>query len=278
MERRIHYLFVDLGYLRDRYGSFAGRWFQGEGRIDFHAFYRHAHVPAKTFYYDGGDASAQTTPGSLAPRDEQYDRIRSAPGAHLQSAADATEHGQKRMAVQLAVDMLQHATRGKMTHATLLSGDADFAPLVRALVEIGIDVTVWAEAASAAPALRSAADHFLPISWQDYHHWTDERVAASALLPGTATGEISRLEGARESYARNGWRLLESGSVGAAGHRADLWELDHEPKQYSLAVEQLDGPEHTSVLRVSHSDRSLLRRYADIEWGTVSLSPAEEQS
>lgn len=264
MERRTHYLFVDLDYLGEGYRSFAERWFQGEGGIDFDAFYRHAHAPAKTFYYGGEPAAAWV------------ERVRSAPGAHLRSAPPGGG-GRAGMAVQATVDLLQHATRGKMTHATLLSGDAVFAPVVRALVEIGADVTVWGEPATVAPALRHAADHFLPLRWQDHHHWTEERIASTALLPGLGSGVASKLEGSRESHARGGWALLESGTVGAARHRADLWGMDAPvPTQYSLAVEQRDAPEPAHVLTVSHSDRTLLLRYAEMEWGAVNLAPVEE--
>lgn len=265
MERRVHYLFVDLEYLREQYRSFAERWFQGEGGLDYAALYRHAHVPAKTFYYDAGDG-------------RDADRIRAAPGAHLRTGdpTAAPSGRQKAVAVQLAVDVLQHATRGKMTNATLLTGDPDFAPVVRALVDAGADVTVWAQAGSVAPALRTAADHFLPIRWQDHHHWTDERIGASALLPGIGSGVATRLEGSRESHLRNGWSLLESGSIGEARHRADLWGIDGaEGKRYSLAIEHAEGPEPTNVMTVSHSDLGLLRRYADIEWGAVNLAPPQ---
>jgi hypothetical protein len=265
MERRIHYLFVDLGYLRDQYRSFAQRWFGGEGGIDFAALYRHAHAPPKTFYYDFG---------SERGTDPYLDRIRSVPGTHVRSGdpAGAGGGGQKGVAVQLVIDLLQHATRGKMTHATLLSGDADLAPVVRALVDMGTDVTVWADPASVAPALRMAADNFLPIRWQDHHHWTDERIGATAMLPGIGNGVAHKLEGSRESHLRSGWTLLESGTIG--GRRADLWGMDAPPKQYSLAIEHTEAPDTANVLTVSHSDRALLLKYADIEWGEVKLSPA----
>jgi hypothetical protein len=263
MERRIHYVFIDLGYLSERYRGFAGKWFENEGGIDFHALYRGAHGPPKTFYYDFRESRD-------AAGDQVLARIRSAPGAHLRTGESGA--GPKGVAVQLAVDMLHHGTRGKMTHATLLSGDAGFAPLVRSLVECGTDVTVWAEPAAVAESLRFAADNFLPIRWQDFHHWTDERIGATALLPGIGKSVASRLEGSRESFTRNGWTLLGSGTVGEAGRRADLWQLDSpEAKEFSLAVEHPESPE--AVETVSHSDRALLMRYADMEWGAVSLAP-----
>lgn len=273
MERRIHYLFVDLGYLRDQYKRFAERWFGGEGGIDFAALYRHAHAPPKTFYYDFGDErgageSADQHAARQSERDGYLDRIRSVSGTHVRTG-DAT--GAKGVAVQLVIDLLQHATRGKMTHATLLSGDADLAPVVRALVDMGTDVTVWADPGSVAPALRMAADNFLPIRWQDHHHWTDERIGATALLPGIGNGVAHKLEGSRESHLRSGWTLLETGTVG--DRRADLFGMDAPPKQYSLAIEQSAAPEAANVMTVSHSDRALLLRYADIEWGKVNLAP-----
>ena len=48
-----------------------------------------------------------------------------------------------------------------------------------------------------------------------------------------------------------------------------------EGPQYSLAVEHVDASEATPVATVSHSDRTLLLRYAEIEWGTVNLAPVQ---
>jgi hypothetical protein len=271
MERRIHYLFVDLEYLLGEYRNFADRWFKSEGGIDFHALHRHAHAPHKSFYYasESHDGATGARDSAGSPRGGYFDRITSAPGTHLRTGSRAA------IGIQLAVDVMQHATRGKMTHASLLSGDAAFAPLIEALVEIGTDVTVVASPTSVAESLRNAADNFLPMRWQDHHHWTNESIAAAALLPGIGSSVASKLEGSHESYKRNGWTLVASGTIGEARHRAELWEqTGAASREYSLAIEQNGGGGDERVETVSHSDRDLLLRYAEMEWGAVSLVTA----
>lgn len=44
--------------------------------------------------------------------------------------------------VHLAVDALLMASRGLFSAATLMTSDLDFRPLINALVEMGIDVTL----------------------------------------------------------------------------------------------------------------------------------------
>ena len=70
---------------------------------------------------------------------------------------------QKGVDVQLAVDALQAANRGVVGAIALVSGDADFIPLVKAVRDVGPHVIVIAFKESLSPDLRTAADRVVVL-------------------------------------------------------------------------------------------------------------------
>jgi hypothetical protein len=58
----------------------------------------------------------------------------------------------------IAVDMLTHSFRRNMHQATLLTGDLDFKPLIDALVQEGMFVTLWYPPSTTSQELIAAAD------------------------------------------------------------------------------------------------------------------------
>jgi uncharacterized LabA/DUF88 family protein len=95
-----------------------------------------------------------------------FERVQSLEGFHLRRGAlvgrrtSRREPRQKGVDVHLAVDMLTHAFRRNMEHAVLYTGDQDFAPLVRALVDAGTYVTLRAVTRSCSDELRALCDRF----------------------------------------------------------------------------------------------------------------------
>ena len=67
----------------------------------------------------------------------------------------------KRVDVSLSTDMLLHATRRHFDLGVLVTGDADFIPLVEAVQAEGIRVHVLALSNGLSPKLRISADHFI---------------------------------------------------------------------------------------------------------------------
>ncbi|MFO1253718.1 MAG: NYN domain-containing protein [Inhella sp.] len=65
---------------------------------------------------------------------------------------------QKEIDVLLAVDLLTHAHRKAASLVTLVAGDLDFKPVVEAVVDLGVRVTVAYETKSGAVDLALAAD------------------------------------------------------------------------------------------------------------------------
>ena len=65
---------------------------------------------------------------------------------------------QKQIDVKIAVDMMSHSYRRNMHKATLLSGDLDFKPVVDAIIQDGMYVTLWSEKGSTSTALSFSSD------------------------------------------------------------------------------------------------------------------------
>lgn len=95
-----------------------------------------------------------------------FERVRSLEGFHLRLGTlvgrrtSKREPRQKGVDVHLAVDMLTHAFRRNMKQAVLYTGDQDFVPLVRALVDAGTYVTLRAVSRSCNDELRALCDRF----------------------------------------------------------------------------------------------------------------------
>lgn len=124
----------------------------------------------KVFYYDAVSGRKHTESQAayearVKPEHERFDLIQAQDRFHVSLGHIVGEKPrQKGVDVKLAVDMMTHAFRGHITRATLFAGDADFAPLVRALVAEGLHVTLWhPEQASA--ELKRAADSTRPFSF-----------------------------------------------------------------------------------------------------------------
>ncbi len=162
--RPIEYLFVDGAYLKKSYAEASRQHFNNEPfQMDFRKL---AGGFTKVFYYD-----------CLAPRDngegeeeygkridkqkEFHNELRQLPGFHVYEGTTSGVGGkarQKQVDIMIAVHILLHTIRGNMQKTTLLAGDLDFKPVVDALVQEGMYVTLWYEPRSASKNLIYAAD------------------------------------------------------------------------------------------------------------------------
>jgi hypothetical protein len=80
---------------------------------------------------------------------------------------------QKKVDVMIAVDMMIHTIRRNMSSATLLAGDADFTPLLNALSNEGMFVTLL-HPPRASKDLLAAADARRKLTAQLIGNWLDE--------------------------------------------------------------------------------------------------------
>jgi len=159
------YLFVDGAYLRSVLERKATRFFGGEAiEVDYHSLFVSGFN--KRFYYDclppkKNNETRQDYDARIAPAIEHYNALRALDGFHVflgTTASEGTKARQKGVDIMIAVHMLTHSFRRNMDKATLLTGDLDFKPLIEALVQDGMDVTLWFEPCSTSKELVYAAD------------------------------------------------------------------------------------------------------------------------
>ena len=100
------------------------------------------------------------------------------------------EKRQKQVDILLAVDALNHAFRRNMGRVVLLTGDQDFTPVVRALVDMGLYVTVAGDRTHTSKELIHAADHYIPLTVQSYNDFTSVANRTGG-FPAISNGTIS---------------------------------------------------------------------------------------
>lgn len=99
-------------------------------------------------------------------------------------------HEQKKVDVMIAVDMLKHTIRRNMQAAALLTSDVDFRPLLDALVDEGMFVTLIYNPSNTSQELLGAADARLPLSCYQMWSWlNDASRALVGFISPITTGE-----------------------------------------------------------------------------------------
>jgi uncharacterized LabA/DUF88 family protein len=257
------YLFIDGAYLAAIYRDLMQEFWKIEGEIDFVALKKFASAD-KVFYYDCVDDVARSgeireqVEARVRAKDSFLDGIRELPGYHVQEgriAGVGRRRRQKRVDVQLAVDMLMHATHRNMTHATLLAGDEDFLPLIEALEGLGTDVTVIYERQSGARTLHWAADAGVGITIREAYSWTSIAVRAGLTIP-QEVGNAGQPPG---------MSILRSGTV--MGRNAALFGQGGPATLVAVWVE----PSRTeSSLTISFDDQERLLKYVELCYGPIT--------
>ena len=176
----LSYLFIDGGNLNAILRSVGQRYFRGAVPTVNWANVRSGHQ--KVYYYDAVPVqSAGEEDGAYAerirPKLEELKSIERQPSFHVRSgdAIHRKRRGneQKMVDVQLAVDALRMAHLGLFSHLTLLTSDLDFKPLVDALVDMGVQVTVLYPRGETNEALTLAADFAEELSVERLRPWLE---------------------------------------------------------------------------------------------------------
>lgn len=172
--REREYLFIDGGCLRETVRTICKDLF---GVPD--AYLPNISVLGlnydKVFYYDAvpGRQHKETQPAYETRVQSDYDRlakIQALDRVHVPPPGKIVgkEKRQKGVDVRLAVDMMTHAFRGTISRATIFAGDADFVPLIQALVAAGLHVTLW-HPPQANDELKGASDTARLFSFRHNH-------------------------------------------------------------------------------------------------------------
>lgn len=125
---------------------------------------------------------------------------------------------QKRVDVQLSVDLVQHTAAGHIQHAVMVAGDSDFIPAIVAAKESGATVSLWCDHdRSVHRDLIFHADEVHFIDWQAFPSRKDDRAhAALAAQHGALNGEPRRRRRRRGGRGRGGVKPQTEVALGVA--------------------------------------------------------------
>jgi uncharacterized LabA/DUF88 family protein len=164
------YVFIDGNCLEMTLKRVSERHFGGARVGVSYASLKAGH--RKAYYYDAipvreWEEPADDYEARTADKRAELSAIAREDGYHVRTgdaqARKRRGREQKMVDVQLAVDMMAFAHQGVFTRATLITGDLDFKPLVDALVQMGIDVTLYYPVGETNADLIEAADRSVPI-------------------------------------------------------------------------------------------------------------------
>ena len=249
--KETRYLFVDGGALRSAIDDVSKKYFAGENfQIDFDLLSRDY---TKTFYYDAlpvrkpgeseSDWDIRTGPMQQLLRDAS-----ATDGVHVYAgdARDRRGRGleQKKVDVKIAVDILSHSVRRNMHRATLLTGDNDFKPLLDALRQDGMFVTLWYPNGKTGQELQDAADSRRPLTIGNIRRL----LTASSQLDFDLPESKNVTPGSRP----DGWQQLKTWDQNGIKHF-----LYKDSQNFVVVQESNAGNE----LRIRHSNLDLVREY-----------------
>lgn len=257
IDSRTHYLFIDGGCLRAELARFGERYLGGVLPVIDYGQFSNGHT--KTFYYDALPVPVDLenpTPeeaARLADALAEQALLRSLPDWHVYSGeVRGKKRRQKKVDILIAVHMLSHALRGNMEQATLLASDLDFEPLIDAMVQNGMTITLWHPTTKTVPELLHAADRVKPI-------WPDQ-IAAALLEPQKSSvalpsRHLANADPFGSAVAMKVWRDPRRGVI----------KLHRRNGNYVLV--HANSPRDPRVLVAESSNLSLLTNYVEDIWG-----------
>jgi len=249
--RKVNYLFVDGGYLREVIGSMSRMFFKGIPlSIDYASISRGF---TKSFYYDclaprrKGESSEDYARRSDLQR-EDFHSLRMVDGWHVFEgvlAGDGVDARQKQVDIQIAVDMLTHAYRRNMEELDFIAGDQDFKPLIDALVRDGMYVRLWYEAKSASRELVRSVDARRQLDIYAIHNFMTPEFRDAWPLP-SRNGQPGKMV--------LGWTLIGKGE----GKQQDV-EIWQNPTTKAFQITHIDSLNRGYYHHMHHADLAFLK-------------------
>ena len=197
---KVKYLFIDGGCLDSLLVNLSEGLFEGTAiEIDYRLL---ADGYQKVFYYDCLPAqkpheSEADYQERIKPKIQLFNHLKSLNGFHVYEGTARHRNKrrgqeQKQVDIMIAVDMLIHSVRRNMHEATLLTGDLDFKPLIDALVQEGMHISLWYPKGKANHELVDAADSREALTIDSIRRWCPHdfnQIVLDALLPYVMPGE-----------------------------------------------------------------------------------------
>jgi len=257
------FLFIDAGCLQAllRYASEA--YFGGvQVEIDYQRLRRGAR---KVFFYDAlpvkKEKQDQAEFDAVFDEKLRYlDTIGRSDGYHVVSgdaisrkSKNDRERGgleQKKVDILLAVDMLRFAHQGVLKDAVLMTSDLDFAPLIDALVAMGVDVTLLYQEGRTNGELIRAADKAIPMQLAEIHGWMVGDQQASFRLPGMSLNSPGLLHQLWFRPAKMEWEDRVFGQCRLVDQNGENWLLSRK---------RLNGDTNVVIIYDEHIARHYLK-------------------
>ena len=176
------YLFIDGAYLREHFEKQMQSFYGEVPSIQYEVLASRL-SGHRTYYYDairytrGESESDAECKARIERMQALHDHISSQPGyhvreGHVRKSPQKKKQEQKGVDVQLAVEALEHAARGNMQLAVLLTGDLDFEPLLLSLARMGVRTRLIYVPQHAAQELRNAADEIQKVTLEHFFDWS----------------------------------------------------------------------------------------------------------
>ncbi|MEH2347710.1 MAG: NYN domain-containing protein [Nostoc sp.] len=189
--KNVKYLFIDGGCLDSLLESFSDKLF-GKKQLEID-YCRLANGYHKVFYYDCLPAQKQGEnqvdyQNRIKPKIKLFNHLKSLDRFHVYEGTARFRdkrrgQEQKEVDIMIAVDMYRHSSRKNMDEATLLTSDLDFKPLIDALVQEGMYVSLWYPKTKANYELVDAADSRQALTVYTVWGWLTEDFRKKVSLP-----------------------------------------------------------------------------------------------
>ena len=164
------------------------------------------------------------------------------------------ERRQKEVDVALAVDVLMHAHAKNINEAFLVAGDLDFRPLVKALIQLGIYVTILCRRSSSLE-LQYSADHVMELTFQWVYGWSTDEFRCKHPIPKTSIGGDAYMPG---------WSQVAKGKTDFG----DAVLFYNGGADYMLKAKVREG-----LLSAEFNNRDFLECYFRNVWGRLEWNP-----
>ncbi len=254
---KIRYLFIDGGSLDSVLATFSKELLSDqEIEIDY---FRLAQGYQKVFYYDCLPAQKNDENDSdyqirIKPKIDLFNKLKSLDRFHVYEGTARFRdkrrgQEQKQVDTMIAVDMLTHSFRKNMHEATLITGDLDFKPLIDALVQDGMYVSLWYPKGRVNYELVDAADSKLPLRFSIVQQWFTNRFNSKINIPDITQPQFPDID--------NAWKLI--GTI-EKNYKAFLYEKQ---SNFAAIVKNKDGEDFL----LKHNNLNQLKFYVDHVYG-----------
>jgi uncharacterized LabA/DUF88 family protein len=239
----INYLFIDGACLRETLSDYSERFFNYD-KIEFD-YQKLSREFSKVFYYDSLPLKKENETDSdyykrVQPNIDFFTKLSLLDGFHVYEGTTRKRRRrieQKKVDIMIAVDMLNHSFRKNMSKATLLTADLDFKPLIDALVDNGMFISLWYPINKTNEELIQSADASRKLDLTTIYEYSTIDFQKSHLIPkgknkvGKDLFNVSKIE------------ELEN----KVGIKGELYKANDRPIYYLLFPAYFDSKAYTHL-------------------------------